>query len=72
VIVVGGEVDEEHRGRGDDRLHVLAGGAAPRRQGEPRVAAVGRQPVMTTFVSLTKPGRLSAEIAMLPRNECWL
>ena len=27
---------------------------------------------MTTLVSLTKPGKLSAEIAMLPRNECWL
>jgi hypothetical protein len=27
---------------------------------------------MITLVSLTKPGRLSAEIAMLPRNDCWL
>ncbi|PYM76866.1 MAG: hypothetical protein DME03_07800 [Candidatus Rokuibacteriota bacterium] len=27
---------------------------------------------ITALVSLTKPDRLSAEIATLPRNDCWL
>src|SRR5262249_57075424 len=33
VIVVAGDVDEQRRGRGDDRVRVLTGRGAPGRQG---------------------------------------
>src|SRR5262249_60452439 len=43
VVVVAGDVDEKRRGRGDDRVRVLAGRAAPGGQGYAR--AVDRETV---------------------------